>query len=267
MKKFLIFFFLICMNFTNAAEEDLESSPFVDELLEIIYIVKNETTVREWKLYCEITQRELPDIFFAMADEEIYKLSWEEAFVCSVWLLSNGQDRYFLSKILNEIDECPAPTGEQISALCLHVSYPERDETTSTIAYNYHRSLWEMSCASPEEDSREVGREKVRKMWAKYKEKIRCPPIGSSLAEDLNITKFAIVRFNHRFTYELVVVYKLDFNFIDEKDGMTLLDFVQDMIEFQERQVPPAEELIQYYERIYNGIVKNGGKHAKDLSP
>ncbi len=88
---------------------------------------------------------------------------------------------------------------------------------------------------------------------------------NDSRSEDLNIAKYAIDATNHRFASELVIAYKCDFNFVDKKDGMTLLDFVQERIEDQKRLTPPAEVLIQDYENLYKAIVRNGGKHAKDL--
>ncbi len=100
-----------------------------------------------------------------------------------------------------------------------------------------------------------------------YKEIIRPGVTGTARSEDLNIAKYAIDSTNHRFASELVIAYKCDFNFVDKKDGRTLLDFVQERIEDQKRLTPPAELLIRDYENLYKAIVRNGGKHAKDLTP
>lgn len=238
-----------------------------EQILEILTVVKNETTVREWNLFCDLTERENIYPSFFGNEKDFLNLSWEEALELTAWLASNQKDNTYLSQILQEIDECPAPSEAQIAELCLNVRFSERDPAPDSLGYTYHRSLWNMACAKPKIDSAQVGREKVRAMWNKYKEDIRCPIGTNSPSEDLNITKFAIDSTNHRFTSELVISYKLDFNFIDKKDGKTLLDFVQKRIEDEKRYIPTSEIKLREYGNLYQAIVKNGGKHAKDLTP
>lgn len=163
------------------------------------------------------------------------------------------------------LPEAKRPTIAQIDNLALTARYYEKDESENSIGFTYHKSLWEMAGAIPKVDPTAVGRAKVRKMWNQYKEIIRPSVTGTSRSEDLNIAKFAIDSSNHRFASELVIVYKCDFNFVDKKDGMTLLDFVQKRIEREKELTPPAEDLIRDYENLCRAIVRNGGKHAKDL--
>lgn len=163
------------------------------------------------------------------------------------------------------LPEPKRPTIAQIDNLALTARYYEKDESENSIGYTYHKSLWEMAGAIPKVDPTAIGRAKVRKMWNKYKEIIRPSVTGTSRSEDLNIAKFAIDATNHRFASELVIAYKCDFNFVDKKDGRTLLDFMQERINREKELTPPAEALIRDYENLYKAIVKNGGKHAKDL--
>jgi|GEM_PF-2888162 len=278
MKNYLIFFSLFCL-FAMAKAADSPQAVFTQnvsepnsdeayaEFLQMVEIIKSETTKREWQLFCDMTGYAFSEQYSFLHEDQTVSLTWDEAVLCAGWLIRQEKESGYLTQVLQEIDECPAPTADQVANLCRTVRFYERDEAPDSIGYTYHRSLWSMACAVPQVDSKEVGREKVRQMWNKHKKTIRCEVGGGSRSEDLNITKYAIDSGNHRFTSELVIAYKLDFNFIDKKDGMTLLDFVQDRIELEKRYTPPAENRIKDYENLYNAIVKNGGKHAKDLTP
>ncbi len=165
------------------------------------------------------------------------------------------------------LPEAKQPTRDHIANLAYTTRHYEKDESENSIGYTYHKALWEMAGAIPKVDPTAVGRAKVRKMWNLYKEIIRPGVTGTARSEDLNIAKYAIDATNHRFASELVIAYKCDFNFVDKKDGMTLLDFVQSRIDEEKRLTPPAENKIRDYENLYRAIVRNGGKHAKDLTP
>ena len=163
------------------------------------------------------------------------------------------------------LPEAKQPTRDHIANLAYTTRHYEKDESENSIGYTYHKALWEMAGAIPKVDPTAVGRAKVRKMWNLYKEIIRPGVTGTARSEDLNIAKYAIDATNHRFASELVIAYKCDFNFVDKKDGRTLLDFMQDRLDEEKRLTPPAEDLIRDYENLYRAIVRNGGKHAKDL--
>ena len=197
---------------------------------------------------------------------------WKESYI--TYTLKDGvTDRMIefdknSGKMIKEyiLPEPKEPTKEQISYLCLTARYYEKDESKNSIGYTYHKALWEMSGAIPKVDPTLVGRAKVRKMWNQYKKIIRADITGTSRSEDLNVAKFAFDSYNDRFVSELVIAYKCDFNFVDKKDKMTLLDHVQERIQDQKRLTPPADNLIRSYENLYKAIVRNGGKHAKDLT-
>lgn len=263
--KNIVLLFALLLGWNSVHAHSKESNPLItpEHFLEMASIIKTETTQKEWSLFCGITQQ--PNDYYFLEETKVLSLSWDEALRLTAWLVDNQKDQGYLAQILQEIDECPAPTADQIANLCRTVRFYEKDEAADGIGYTYHRSLWSMACTVPKVDPTEVGREKVRRMWAKHKENIRCEVGGGSRSEDLNIAKFAIDSTNHRFASELVIAYKCDFNFVDKKDGMTLLDFVQSRIDEEKRLNPPAENKIRDYENLYRAIVRNGGKHAKDL--
>lgn len=238
-----------------------------EQILEILTVVKNETTVREWNLFCDLTERENIYPSFFGNEKDFLNLSWEEALELTAWLASNQKDNTYLSQILQEIDECPAPSKEKIATLCLTVRTPQHDTASGSIGFTYHRALWDLACAVPSIDSKEVGRAKVKSYWNKYKNDIRCPETGQSSSDDLNITKYAIDNANSNFTKELALIYKLDFNFVDKKDNFTLLDYIQMRLDHVKSLVPSPETTIREYESVYKAVVKAGGKHKKDLPP
>src|SRR5690606_22365732 len=126
---------------------------------------------------------------------------------------------------------------------------------------------WRLACAIPKVDSTATGRAKVKAYWDKYKKDIRCPETGQRSSDDLNITKYAVDSVNVAFTHELAVAYKLDFNFVDEKDGLTLLDYIQKRLDYAKTLTPPPNIRIKEYEAVYDAVVRAGGKHAKDFTP
>lgn len=238
-----------------------------EKLLEILGIVKIETTKREWQLFCDVTSYPFSMQHSFLQDNEKVALSWEEALLCAKWLIDNEQESGFLTQILKEIDECPAPTPGSVAELCSALMTPEQDTSEMSIGYNYQNILWKLACAKPKIDSTQVGREKVRNYWNKYKKDIRCPGQGLSDTDNISVAKHAIDTSSVRFTRELAIAYKVDFNFVDEKDGMTVLDFVQKRIDQANRLVPKPEQTLIEYQAVYDAIVRVGGKHKKDLTP
>lgn len=264
MKSILLLFALsLGWNSTYAHSE--ESNPLItpEHFLEMASIIKTETTQKEWSLFCGITQQ--PNDYYFLEETKVLSLSWDEALHLTAWLVDNQKDQRYLAQILQEIDECPAPTEEKLKKLCMAIRYPETDHSETSIGQNYHRELWSLACAVPKVDSTAVGRAKVKAYWEKHKTEIRCPITELNFAEDLSITKYAVDALNTRFTAELAVAYKLNLNFVDEKDGMTILDYIQAKINSIKNQVPVPERLLQDHETVYNHVKRSGGKHAKDL--
>lgn len=198
---------------------------------------------------------------------EVIKLTEEDALFYAKWLSKHGKDKNYLQQLLQEIANCPAPTAGSVAELCSALMTPEQDTSPNSIGYNYQNILWQLACTTPKKDLTEVGRVKVKRYWNKYKKEIRCPATGRRDTDDLSIAKHAIDTSGIRFTRELAVVYKVDFNFVDKKDGLTILDFVQVRIDMANKHVPKPESRLIEDQAIYDAIVKAGGKHKKDLKP
>ena len=160
--------------------------------------------------------------------------------------------------------DCPEPTKEQFSNVCqnLYDKEPAYDEN-GPVGYQYQADLWEMSCADLKKDSKEIAWKKIECMWNKYREKFRCYNT-SSAANERNILKFSI---DSGFTVLIseFVKHNFDVNFKDPADNKTILDFIKDEINSISNTPPVNNAKITEYNRLYNMLLKNGAKHAKDL--
>ena len=164
-------------------------------------------------------------------------------------------------------DKCPAPTKEQFKSIC--VSMYQRDEALNPdngLAFSYQEKLWKISCAEPGTDPINIAKLKIQKMWNKHRESFRCFGFPSTIATDMNITKFSLDTGFTSFIYEAVKKYKLDMNFLDPADGKTVLDFVKEQEELI-RRTPPVNTLkADEYQRIYKMLLENGAKHSWEIS-
>lgn len=168
-----------------------------------------------------------------------------------------------LEKVAVEVDDCPAPTKEQIMGICNSVYDKQEGSTESGLSYQYQEGLWDLSCAKPKIDSPDIARQKIQKMWNKNRENFRCYKYPNVTVTDGSILKFAMDTNFSTFLVSAVRKYNLDMNFKDPKDGKTIMDFLQDRITtFKKGNFP---DQVAEYERIYKLLSDNGAKHGKDL--
>jgi hypothetical protein len=171
-----------------------------------------------------------------------------------------------LEKVAKEVDECPAPTKDQLSEVCSEIYFRAEAKMPNTeLNYSYQEKLWKISCAEPGKDSIETAKPKVQKMWNKYRADFRCYNYPNSIASDANITKFSLDNGFPGFIIEAARKYKLDMNFIDPKDNKTVLDFVLDQEALIRRTPPVNTEKADEYKRISTILETNGAKRGKDL--
>lgn len=272
MKKINLLFILICSVVSVAATEPAVHTPNNTS----IHKITLEITYEEWVLFYDImnlangaearnfTKNTNPKKYAASNPKDKVQLSQEDADFLQQWLTKKGKEITYLQQILQEIANAPAPTPGSVSPLCSDLMTPEQDTSEMSVGYNYQNALWILAGAKPKIDPTEVGRVKVQRYWNKYKKDIRCPGQGLSDTDDLSVAKHAMDTSGIRFVRELAIAYKVDFNFVDEKDGLTVLDFVQKRIYQANRQVPKPEPLLIEYQAVYDAIVKAGGKHSEN---
>lgn len=277
MKSILLLFALL-LGWNSAYAHSKEPNPLItpEPFLEMASIIKTETTYEEWILFYDMmnlangaearnfVKNTNPKKYTASNPKDKVQLSKEDADFLLQWLTKNGKEITYLQQILQEIDNAPAPTPGSVSPLCSELMTPEQDTSETSIGYNYQNELWKLAGAKPKIDPTEVGRVKVQRYWNKYKKDIRCPGQGLSDTDDLSVAKHAMDTSGIRFVRELAIAYKVDFDFIDEKDGLTVLDFVQKRIYMANRRTPKPESLLIEYQAVYDAIVKAGGKHSEN---
>ena len=274
MKKCNFLFILFCSLASIMVEA---SNPAVQKRIDTsIHKTSFEITYEEWILFYDImnlangaearnfVKNTDAKKYTASHPKEKIILTQEDAEFVNQWLTKHQKDQNYLLQILQEIDNAPAPTPGSVSPLCSELMTPEQDTSETSIGYNYQNELWKLAGAKPKIDPTEVGRVKVQRYWNKYKKELRCPPIGTRDTDDLSVAKHAMDTSGIRFVRELAIAYKVDFNFIDEKDGLTVLDFVQKRIYMANRRTPKPEPLLIEYQAVYDAIVKVGGKHSEN---
>lgn len=272
MKKINLLFILICSVVSVAATEPAVQTPNNTS----IHKITLEITYEEWVLFFDMmnlansaearnfAKNTNPKKYAASNPKDKVQLSQEDADFLQQWLTKNGKEINYLQQILQEIANAPAPTPGSVSPLCSDLMTPQQDNSATSVGMNYHKDLWELAGAKPKIDPTEVGRVKVQRYWNKYKKDIRCPATGRRDTDDLSVAKHAMDTSGIRFVRELAIAYKVDFNFVDEKDGLTVLDFVQKRIYQANRLVPKPQETLIEYQAIYDAIVRAGGKHSEN---
>lgn len=161
---------------------------------------------------------------------------------------------------------CPPPSKLHISTIGSSLYQKEMASTPRIgMAYGYQEYLWEISCVDVKNDSLEEAIKKVRSMWSIYRELIIAPPIPNSVATDKSILKFSVdVGFTTMFT-ELLRRYKVDVNFVDPKDGYTILDFIEDRIQHVRNSPPVDVEKLQEFEMYVQMLKERGVQHYYEI--
>jgi len=161
---------------------------------------------------------------------------------------------------------CPPPSEAQISAVAMSVY--EMDMASAPrhwLTYGYQENLWLMSCVDIQNDSLDVIKKKVTTMWNLYRELLVANNYPTSLATDKNILKFSVdMGFTTLFT-ELLKRYKVDMNFIDPRDGKTILDFIEERIKFIRTSPPVDTDKAELYESFVKLLKNNGVQHHYEI--
>jgi len=152
--------------------------------------------------------------------------------------------------------DCPPPSKDDIIGFCLNVKQGLVEPDDSPFIYAFERSLWEMSCAKAGSDSEEKAKEKIRKMWNKYKLCFACDMLGFSVPNG-NILKLSMDSAFPDFVDMMVRDYKVVYDFKDPADGKTLLEFVESEIEKFKSYSNDNSLKIRELEKIKKLLIEN----------
>lgn len=148
--------------------------------------------------------------------------------------------------------ECSKKIDEK--ELCSAIEQKTKDETDSYYNYVYDRLIEEAACVTEDDKKVEIAK-KVNSAWNMQIKSISC-------RGGLNILKIAVEEKFNVFIEDATKTWKVDLNHIDEVDGKTVLDFVQDALT-KDINTDNEKTLRKYYEMIRFA----GGVHTKIKSP
>ena len=164
-----------------------------------------------------------------------------------------------------EVCDCPLPSEDQIIGFCDAVYNKQSGTEGSEFAFKFEEYLWEFSCAKPTKDvfsnaqALTAAHKKIQIMWKNNRKIFQCK--GFPLPE-ANIVNFSLNAGFPGFLRAAVKIYKLDLNFVDEKQ-QTVMDYILPLIASYRAANMTAK--VAEYERIYKVLADGGAKHAKDL--
>jgi hypothetical protein len=131
-----------------------------------------------------------------------------------------------------EADGCTKrPAVSDFKAICSDISARTKAPANESESYEfyYEKRIWELSCANPGTDDEKTANAKINKMWNKYKKDFKCDTLDFALSNG-NILKFSLSQKMPEVIETLAGTYGLDINFVDPKDNMNVLDYVNNEI-------------------------------------
>lgn len=149
-----------------------------------------------------------------------------------------------------EADGCPKkPAASDFKLICADIATRAKAPETeiSFYEYSYEKRIWDLSCATPSKDSEDVAKLKIGKMWNKYKKDFKCDSLDFGLSNG-NVLKYSLSQKMPEVIETLADTYGLDINFIDPKDNMNILDYVDAEIKKLNQQPNNAASLKVYNE-------------------
>lgn len=168
-----------------------------------------------------------------------------------------------LENVSNQVEKCPKPTEDMFLTVCNSINASKLATDEVNFSYKYQEDLWKMSCAKVGKDTPEQAKQKIQIMWNTYRTEFKCPGGVSDTLNNGNVTKYAMDNGFTTFVVYSIKKYELDMNFIDPKDGKTLLDFVEEQLT-RWRKTNYTEKADEY-QRVYDLLIKSGAKRAKEL--
>ena len=160
-----------------------------------------------------------------------------------------------------EADGCAKkPTENDFRAICTDISLRTKAPVAESLVYEYYyeKRIWELSCASATVDDEKMAASKISKMWNKYKKEFKCDSLSFSLSNG-NILKYSLSQKMPELIETFSERYGLDINFIDPKDNMNVLDYIDSEIK-KLQQLPNSEASIKIYNEYRLRLIDVGAK-------
>lgn len=153
---------------------------------------------------------------------------------------------------------CPDPS--RLRGLCDDVYRRIEDGTNrSEWTYAYERKIFEASCVDFTSDTAETARAKIQTMWRAHQVALRCD------SDDFDVTngsvlKYAVAVRTWNFIDNAISVWGVDLNIVDESDGHTVLDYIEEKI-----ALAGDPELKRILSTNYSSLRNHGAKNCAEL--
>lgn len=156
------------------------------------------------------------------------------------------------------LPDLPEPPNGLSAGLCTMIENKD---------YAFEKLLWQISGIDEKKNSHLVIIAKVQKLfdehWGWFSS---CNHLAFDL-QNGNIFKYSVNRNFFEFIDFMAADYNIDINRPDPSDNKTLLDFVTEEIERNQR-ISNAQAFVKKLEELYKHLVNDyGAKHASELKP
>jgi hypothetical protein len=155
-----------------------------------------------------------------------------------------------------QADQCPSNRG--IEPICNLVVTSIRDRNSPSGRLLYQSQILSASCVL-DSDTDDVRKAKVREFWDKFGQNVLCSS-NNFVDGGGNLIKYAIFNTNSVFIDDITHRWQIDLNKVDDSDGKTALDFLDD--EMRRFNGTPIWNTLNTY---YRKLRAAGAKHAREL--
>ena len=119
---------------------------------------------------------------------------------------------------------------KQLRNICMYVGSREKEEgATGRYAWEYQRKIIAAAKVDTLKDNANIISQKISRMWNKYGDLLVCSNLQFDVSNG-SVIKYAVNTMFDAFLRDMIL-WNVNLNKIDEADGMTILDYIQQRIE------------------------------------
>jgi antitoxin component YwqK of YwqJK toxin-antitoxin module len=243
--------------YVNDRREGVWKSYFSDGTLWKTGEYINGEQAGEWAYYEENGTIWRKGSYVKGKEEGVWRTYFEDGSLESVKKFINGKED--TSFVTNEVVSKPCPNPRKLDNICMSLDSRTKDpKPRGDYYYMYQRKMLDAACVDVEKDSEEIVGRKIRAMWDKCWDKLKCHSIQFD-ASGGNILKFAVsTKFNE--FIDDVIYWKVDLNKVDALDQRTVLDYITYQIEKNK-----GLSIESKYRHYYKILREAGAKHKSEL--
>ncbi len=176
--------------------------------------------------------------------------------LCDATRMASSEPIETIVALQSSIMNSNCPNEGRMDRLCQYLDSKSKDTApNSDYTYGYQRVVYEAACVDLNNDSDEEIAQKVRNMWARHGQNLRCGPMG--IPATGSPIRFAIHTAFHDFISDAINTWKLDLNRLE--NNQTMLDFLD------ERISKASGDLKTNLEGYRRSFVRLGAKKRNEL--